>query len=140
MIGEPQPSFCLEGLMNDPVENAVRASTPHELIVTFLQRECGVKSDDYDALQARMIEWANGNPAKAAVNEFSPIMLLEQCRREFDDTVDFVTFALVAADLQWGPRMLKLGGWDNPVWVIALEGFPKMIEEAKRAVARQTNG
>ena len=108
--------------------------TPHDLIVDFLKRECNVSGDKYDGLYARMIQWANTQPTKVCVNEFNPIMLLEQCRREFDDTVDFVTFALIAADLQWGPRCLKLSSFDKPVWVLALQGFPEAIRQAQKAV------
>jgi len=117
----------------------LKASSPHELILAFLQRECNVDEATFDGIVARMAAWGTLSPAKAAVNEFSPIMLLEQCRKEFDETVDFVTFALGAADLQWGPRMLKLGEWDKPVWVIALEGFPAMIEAARQAVQKQAD-
>lgn len=123
--------------MSEDTRPVLQASSPHELIVQFLARECKVEEKDFDDLSARMIQWASANPAKAAVNEFSPIMLLEQCRREFDESVDFVIFALAAADMQWGPRMIKLGQWEKPVWVIALEGFPAMIEAARQAVQKQ---
>lgn len=122
--------------MEDPIAAAVKPSTPHEIIVSFLNRELGMTSAEYDALYARMIEWAAGQSTKACVNEFNPIMLLEQVRREFDDTVPFVQFALVAADLQWGPRMLKLGDFDKPVWVVAIEGFPAAIAAAQAAVEK----
>lgn len=112
--------------------------TPHDLIVNFLLRECGVSEADYDALYVRVIEWASVQSAKVAVNEFNPIMLLEQCRREFDVSVDLATFALIAADLQWGPRMIKIADFEKPVWVIALQGFPTLIAEAQRLMG-QTN-
>lgn len=127
-------------MSTDPIQSAVDAVTKpktiHDLIVDFLQRECGVSSEQYDALYARMAAWGNEQTASAAVNEFSPIMLLEQCRREFDKDVDLVQFALVASDLQWGPRMLKLAQFEKPVWVMALQGFPKMIAEARAAVGK----
>lgn len=124
--------------MADPIERAIEASSPHELIVQFLARECSVTPEQYDALYIRMVEWANAYEHKACVNTFNPIMLLEQVRREFDPSVDFVTFAMVAADLQWGPRMMKIAEHDDPVWILALTGFPRLIEEAKAKIANQT--
>lgn len=124
--------------MTDSIEDALKPSTPHELIVTFLQRECEMREADYDAFYVRVIEWAaNYGSDRIAVNEFSPIMLLEQIRKEFDEGADFLTFALVASDLQWGPRMIKLGAFDKPVWVITLDGFPKMIDDARRMVVQR---
>lgn len=123
---------------NPAIDEVIQASSPHELIVSFLERECGVTPAQYDALYLRMVEWAGTYQEKVAVNTFSPIMLLEQVRREFDSAVGLVEFALVAADLQWGPRMLKLPQWDNPVWVMALVGFPTVIAAAEQKVRLAT--
>lgn len=121
-------------------DNAVTLSTPHELIVSFLEKECSFPPAEYAALSERMKAWAERYSGRAAVNEFNPIMLLEQIRKEFDENVPFVSFALVAADLQWGPRMMKLGQFDKPVWVLALQGFPSLIAEAKKFIEQGNSG
>lgn len=125
---------------NDPIANAIAPSTNHELIVGFLQRECGVTEAAFNDMTMRVAAWAESAPQKIVMNQFNPIMLIEQVRREFDEAADFVTFALVTADLQWGPRMMKVADFEKPVWIMTLEGFPKMIEQARAVIARGNDG
>jgi hypothetical protein len=106
----------------------------HDAILDFLDRECSVSEAAYATLHARASEWAESASTKIAINPFSPIMLLEQVRREFDETADFVTFALVATELQWGPRLMKVSEFPEPVWIMALQGFPQLIAEAQASV------
>ncbi len=116
------------------IDAITTASTPHELITTWLARECGTTPEAYDSMYLRMVEWGAAYPHRGLVNTFSPIMLLEQARKEFDEAADFVLFAMVASDLQWGPRLLKLAEHDKPVWVMVPKGFPSLIAEAREKV------
>lgn len=128
----------LKPIPDDVLEKAgMKPITTHDHFSNFLRDECSVPREDFEKLIARMEAWGIESPTQAAVNEFNPIMLLEQCRREFDASVDFVTFALAAADLQWGPRLMPIGGYDKPVWIIALKGFPAMIAAAQAHIAKK---
>ncbi len=116
------------------IDGITTASTPHELIVTWLNRECGTTPEAYDSMYLRMVQWGDTYPHRGLINTFSPVMLLEQARKEFDPAVDFVLFAMVASDLQWGPKLMKLAEHDNPVWVMVPKGFPSLIAEAREKV------
>lgn len=108
----------------------------HEAIVDFLKRECGISSTHFDDLVGRLRRWGteHSNTHGIAVNKFNPMMLLEQCRKEFDESVTLIEFSMAVAEMEMGPRLIKLPSFDTPVWVVAFQGFPAAIKAAQEFV------